>query len=943
MSNATNIGFDFEFNCVTYTQFRASSNGFISLGNSTTNSFATNDLSITGNGPIIAPLWDDLQTGTAGVTYLVSGSAGSRVLTVEWRTLRWNRNAGGWVISFQAKLYEGTNVIEFCYTPSGTNVNSGSASIGISGDRVASDFYSVSGINGTTVATYGTQTSNINTKPATNTLYRFTPANQIYISSTVTQVTGDVSRCNTQQIPIICLKVDTRGCESARTVTEIRMNMSGTGSLGNIADAHIYYTGNSSGFSAINEFSSGSLTVSSSTFSVSGSQTLASGSNYFWVVYDLIGNPANGALDAQCSRFTHSGTNTTPSVTNPAGSRNLVNCFTAPGGITESSFWVKGNAGTSSTTNNTRINSWNDQSGNSRHATNGTTDNQPMYYDNATNNLNYNPIVNFNAAGQDEDDADFMDINTSGMLSPNSNPYEVYAVLLPGSGNSSTPGKFLFSGEAGSNNFNSFDIRASGAINDSWNMNDLIVANTWQANKPLMLTFDYNYQIRESFKAGTSIGTRAGAERTSSIDNNALAYQRTGGIEFYDGSIAEIITYANTAHSTTKRHKVESYLATKYGITLSHNYLASEGTRFWNIAQDANFNNNIIGIARDNTSNLMQKQSKSTTGAADILRIHIGPSLSANQANNSGSFTASDLSFFMVGANIGVPLNLGSSDKPAGICCRLEREWLVQRTNFTNTTVTLVFDFTAITPGTIPMNAGDLRLLVDDNAEFSNATILNTPTVTITAAASVATVTVPVSVFSTRPYFTLASVSNNTILPLEILSFTGVCRDEEAQLKWTIAGEVPNDIIVERSADRTTFTAVGTVQKNVTGSYGWTDRSPLAGNGYYRLKAVNEQGAIRYSTIVAVAGCNSKAVRFSTNPTTRESLLTLQLPQSGMGEISLYDMVGRRVDVPGLTGHRNFAKGVHNLPVNVPGTGTGWYTLHVVMNGERYAFRMLKK
>ncbi len=76
-------------------------------------------------------------------------------------------------------------------------------------------------------------------------------------------------------------------------------------------------------------------------------------------------------------------------------------------------------------------------------------------------------------------------------------------------------------------------------------MNDLIVPNIWSVEDPLMLTFDYNCLQREAFKSGTSIGTLTSPARTALSYNNALAYQRTGNLEFYDGSIAEIITYAN--------------------------------------------------------------------------------------------------------------------------------------------------------------------------------------------------------------------------------------------------------------------------------------------------------------------------------------------------------------------------------------------------------------
>lgn len=946
LSGLVNIGFSFSYNCNTYTNFRASSNGFISLGDNTTQNMSVNNLTITGNGPIIAPLWDDLRLSTSGVTYRTTGSSPNRTCTIQWSAVRWGSGAsstGG--ISFQIKLYETSNIIEFIYSQNSGSLNNPSASIGISGGSINTDFYSVSGNNTSAVATYGTETSNISQKPNTGMVYRWTPLDMGFLSGTATQaVTSNISRCNNLLQQVIGVEINTQGCRNAINLTQFRISMAGTTNIADVSGIHIYYTGKSNAYSPVQEFNAATITPAAGTINVTGSQQLLTGVNYFWIAYDIkYSATAGNVVDATCTQVTLAGfsQNITPS--SPTGSRSIVDCPRAPGGITNSSLWLKANLGAGST-NNTKLPTWNDQSGLSRHAANANANNQPTYYDNAGKNLNYNPVVEFDEADQDKDYADFLDIAYTGVLSGGNNPYEVYAVIVPGVKNLSTPGKFLFSGAAGANNFNAFDVRSNYSINDSWNMNDLIVSNTWAVDSILMLTFDYNYLQREAFKSGTSLGTRVSStERTSLNGNGAIAYQRSGNLEFYDGGIAEIITFANTTHSTIPRYKVESYLATKYGVTLSHDYLSSTGTTIWSRSLNSSYNNNIIGLARDNTSALLQKQAKSTVGRSDILRLHIGPSLSVNQANNTGGFTATDTSFFMVGHNGGVPLNLGNEDKPTGICCRLEREWLVQKTNFTNTTVTLVFDFTAITPGTIPMNAADLRLLVDDDGDFSNAQALNTPTVTITAAASVATITVPVAQFNSRPYFTLGSVSFNTVLPLDITSFTGLCRGEEAQLRWTAAGEMPNDIIIERSADKHTFSTVGSVKKNVTGSYSWTDRSPLPGAAYYRLKAIGEQGGIRYSAIATVAGCNTKTVQFSTNPVTDVSTLMLQLPQTSQGEITVFDMVGRRIDVPGLTGKRSFTRGVHYLPVHVPGTVTGWYTLHVVLNGERQAFRLLKK
>ncbi len=175
ISAVTNIPFGFCFGGVTYTNFQASSNGVMFLGTTGAGANLTNNLNTGTNRPIIAPLWDDLQVGTGGqVNYRVTGATPNRVLTVEWLNMEWNWLAAGPVITFQAKLYETTNQIQFCYRQDANGVNAGSASIGLGG-QTSGDFYSLNGTGAGPTASKVTETTNLSTKPATGQIYQWDP------------------------------------------------------------------------------------------------------------------------------------------------------------------------------------------------------------------------------------------------------------------------------------------------------------------------------------------------------------------------------------------------------------------------------------------------------------------------------------------------------------------------------------------------------------------------------------------------------------------------------------------------------------------------------------------------------------------------------------------------------------------------------------------------
>lgn len=807
LSAAQNIGFTFTYGCTNYTRFIASSNGFISLGAVLTDAIFINDMTRTGQGPLLAPLWDDLRTRATNstVNYVLTGTAPNRVLTVEWLNMRWDLNSSSDVISFQLKLYETSNNIEFIYKAGAVTPNNPGASVGISGGTIAGDFYSLNGTGTAPTAVHGTASNGLTARPANNQLYRFSPAG-------------------------ICA------------------------------------------------------------------------------------SPGNERA-------------------------NLA-------------FWIKGNAGTSSTTNGTAISSWNDQSGNVRNATSAASATSPVYFDNSTNNVNFNPAVNFDASAQSTATADFMDITSGGILSTGNNAYTVYTVIKPGTGNQSTPGKFLFSGvfDVGGLMFNSFDIRSNGSFNDSWCLNDLIVNGQWTPAYPGLATYDYNTTQRQMFIAGTSVGTKANTAVRNSPDLNcAIGCQRavTPNKEFFDGSIAEIVSYTNTTHSVTARNKVESYLALKYGITLSHNYLSSTGTTVWNRTINPAYNSNITGVARDDNSALSQKQSKSTSVTPDILTLYIGSTKQTNQVNNNGAFASGDRSFFIAANNNDQYLyTTAVTEVPTGICCRLRREWLSQKSNFTNTDLKLEFDFNIITPGYVALNVADLRLLVDSDGDFTNATILSSPAVTFSVNASVVTVTVAASNFTSTPYFTLASASVNTPLPVKFVKLGANCKSNAANISWTTENETNTDhYTIERSADGRSFTAMADVNSNTTASlqhaYNWTDATPLPGTSYYRLKIASSASVTSYSPVFTFIDCGTEAVRVANNIINGESELFLQLAQNARMEIELFDVLGRRYSVAGLTGKQDMVQGTYRFPVT-NSLRTGIYLLSVTINGNKKLFRLVK-
>lgn len=148
------IGFSFNFNGSTFTQFMIHADGILKLGTAAPG--AATDITVSpanshaavftstaaGFQNIIMPFFTNLVQGNAVPEFHVqtTGAAPNRVCTIQWKNLRDADNSNGGIqhqfsnMEFQVKLYETTNDIEFVYgnyTPSANTVAARNAASGI--------------------------------------------------------------------------------------------------------------------------------------------------------------------------------------------------------------------------------------------------------------------------------------------------------------------------------------------------------------------------------------------------------------------------------------------------------------------------------------------------------------------------------------------------------------------------------------------------------------------------------------------------------------------------------------------------------------------------------------------------------------------------------------------------------------------------------------------
>jgi len=140
--NAINLGFAFNYNGEDYSQLSIQSNGYIAMGSSV--STYLNPISNTsGSNNVICPLGSNLQAQSgAELMSKMEGTSPNRVFIVQWKNYKYKNTSSPFnhSLSFQLKLYETSNRIEFVYGNFSFSENDNfSGQIGLRGNST-SDF-----------------------------------------------------------------------------------------------------------------------------------------------------------------------------------------------------------------------------------------------------------------------------------------------------------------------------------------------------------------------------------------------------------------------------------------------------------------------------------------------------------------------------------------------------------------------------------------------------------------------------------------------------------------------------------------------------------------------------------------------------------------------------------------------------------------------------------
>jgi len=334
----------------------------------------------------------------------------------------------------------------------------------------------------------------------------------------------------------------------------------------------------------------------------------------------------------------------------------------APGGVTTNlKLWLKANNEIGTISNNGLVSTWRDKVLGSTRNASAKTSLEPVFLNNATDNVNFNPVIRFNGSstlygGQGYNNHDVFIALKTGIVTRNSTGYSVFigddVAVNPGNqditGFSMGSQTGRYTNEVVSYNQAAFTRYGEGELDLGAQPKAYSGANIFNPRKRNTAS----NSLMDIFHNGLKLTTSSVNTATYKDISNTKYF--IGRSEYYDadlvGDVLEIITY-DARNTDADRRKVETYLALKYGITLgangtSLNYVNSDGTTIY--PQAAGYNTNIAGIGRDDKSELNQKQSK-TEYTVDDVTMGL-TSIEATNLANTSTF-AGDKRFLIWGHN----------------------------------------------------------------------------------------------------------------------------------------------------------------------------------------------------------------------------------------------------------------------------------------------------
>lgn len=203
----------------------------------------------------------------------------------------------------------------------------------------------------------------------------------------------------------------------------------------------------------------------------------------------------------------------------------------------------------------------------------------------------------------------------------------------------------------------------------------------------------------------------------------------------------------------------------------------------------------------------------------------------------------------------------------------------------------------------------------------------------------------------------LTCTEGETIVPVELTSFTAQANNNEVVLNWSTATEINNSgFEIEKRQVFSPQSSIGNMNWNVVGfvpgfgtttepkSYSFTDDDISEANYQYRLKQIDFDGSYEYSNIVEVSIINADNFELEQNypnPFNPATTISFNLENDSQVSLIIFDVLGQQVS---HLINRELEAGRHSINFNASSLISGVYFYKLrVKNQSGTFFEAVKK
>jgi hypothetical protein len=194
--------------------------------------------------------------------------------------------------------------------------------------------------------------------------------------------------------------------------------------------------------------------------------------------------------------------------------------------------------------------------------------------------------------------------------------------------------------------------------------------------------------------------------------------------------------------------------------------------------------------------------------------------------------------------------------------------------------------------------------------------------------------------FGSVPYGNAGNLAfiNGSTLPVTLVNFDGVIRDNVALLSWRTSNENSNKgFEVQKSEDGNTFGDIGFVQGTGTATslinnYSFSDVKVFNGFNYYRLKQIDLDGNFTYSPVIKL-DYSKFTWSILGNPVANNSWLQLQLDNQATISVQILSINGKIIQT---INKGNIGQGTFSIPLDLKNASHGVYVVRLILNDKAY-------